>query len=152
MHVGELLPAGALITADENRINLSDFLGHPLVLYFYPKADTPGCTTEGKDFSELMPQFNELGVRVIGVSKDTPQKLRKFAEKQGLIVTLASDAEGNYTESFGAWGEKSLYGRTYMGIERCTFLFDSNGRLVREWRKVRVKGHALAVFAAAQSL
>lgn len=152
MDVGDILPAGVLMNADETPMKLSDFQGRPLVLYFYPKADTPGCTTEGKDFSELKPQFEKLGAHVVGVSKDKPSKLRKFAEKHDLEVALASDAEGSVTESFGAWGEKSLYGRTYMGIERCTFLFDSSGKLVQEWRKVRVKGHALAVLATAQSL
>ncbi|MFM6853838.1 MAG: peroxiredoxin [Sphingopyxis sp.] len=123
-----------------------------MVLYFYPKADTPGCTNEAKDFSDLMPEFDAIGTRVIGISKDSPKKLAKFAEKYALGVLLASDADGQVTETMGAWVEKSMYGRVYMGIERCTFLFGADGRLIRQWRKVKVKGHAADVLAAARAL
>ena len=149
--IGEKLPAGTLTAPDGTAINLADLAGRPLVLYFYPKADTPGCTTEAQDFSARIADFDAIGVRVIGVSRDTPAKLAKFADKYGLTVLLASD-EGAISDAFGTWGEKSMYGRTYMGMERASFLFDADGRLVEEWRKVKVKGHADAVLAAARAL
>lgn len=124
----------------------------PLVVYFYPKDDTPGCTSEAKDFSELMPQFHNLGARVVGISRDTIAKHATFAAKHALTIDLGSDEAGLACEVFGTWVEKSLYGRNYMGVERATFLFDSNRRLVREWRKVKVKGHAAIVLEAAQAL
>lgn len=149
--IGDKLPAGTLTAPDGTAINLADLAGRPLVLYFYPKADTPGCTTEAQDFSARIADFDAIGVRVIGVSRDTPAKLAKFADKYGLTVLLASD-EGAISDAFGTWGEKSMYGRTYMGMERASFLFDADGRLVEEWRKVKVKGHADAVLAAARAL
>ena len=149
--IGDKLPAGTLTAPDGTAINLADLAGRPLVLYFYPKADTPGCTTEAQDFSARIADFDAIGVRVIGISRDTPAKLAKFADKYGLTVLLASD-EGAISDAFGTWGEKSMYGRTYMGMERASFLFDADGRLVEEWRKVKVKGHADAVLAAARAL
>jgi peroxiredoxin Q/BCP len=127
-------------------------LSGPTVLYFYPKADTPGCTNEAKDFTALADAFTKAGVTVIGVSKDPVKKLDKFKAKYDLKVTLASDEETGVTEAFGVWVEKSMYGKTYMGIERATFLIDSTGIVRRVWRKVSVKGHAEAVLAAVQSL
>jgi peroxiredoxin Q/BCP len=124
----------------------------PLVVYFYPKDDTPGCTREAQDFSALSPDFAAAGVHVLGVSRDTVAKHAKFAAKHDLSVALASDLDGSVTEAFGVWGEKQLYGRTYMGIERATFLFGRDGRLVREWRKVKVPGHAAAVLEAARAV
>ena len=122
------------------------------VVYFYPKADTPGCTNEAKDFSEHADAFAAAGVTVIGVSKDPVKKLDRFKAKYDLKVVLASDEEAGVTEAWGVWVEKSMYGKTYMGIERATFLIDGAGVVRRVWRKVSVKGHAAEVLAAAQSL
>lgn len=146
------LPAGHLIASDGSAVDLADLAGKPVVIYFYPKADTPGCTTEAKDFSDLMPDFDAIGVRVIAVSKDSPKKLSKFRDKHDLGVILASDEGGDVTEGFGAWVEKSMYGKSYMGIDRSTFLFAADGTLARDWRKVKVKGHAAEVLAAARAL
>ena len=124
----------------------------PLVLYFYPKDDTSGCTREAIDFTALIDQFKAAGVAVVGVSKDSDKKHASFIAKHGLKVALVADTEGALCEAYGAWGEKSLYGRKYMGIERCTFLIDRSGKISRVWRKVKVAGHAEAVLAAAQAL
>lgn len=150
---GEALPNVTLKDAEGVDFALDHYKGKPLVVYFYPKADTPGCTNEAKDFTALADEYAAAGVPVIGISKDKPGKLKKFAEKYGLSVILASDEEqGAACEAFGTWVEKSLYGRKYMGIERATFLFDAEGRLVRSWPKVKVKGHAQEVLEAAQAL
>ncbi len=127
-------------------------LSGPTVLYFYPKADTPGCTNEAKDFTAHAEAFAKAGITVIGVSKDPVKKLDKFKAKYDLKVTLASDEETGVTEAYGVWVEKSMYGKSYMGIERATFLIDGSGVVRRVWRKVSVKGHAEAVLAAVQSL
>jgi peroxiredoxin Q/BCP len=127
-------------------------VGVPLVVYFYPKDDTSGCTREAQDFTALAADFAQAGVRVIGVSKDSLAAHGKFTAKHGLAVELTSDPDGVACEAFGVWGEKKLYGKTYMGIERATFLYDADGTLVREWRKVKVPGHAEAVLAAARDL
>lgn len=145
METGTPLPDVTVTLADGSPLILPSLAGTPTILYFYPKADTSGCTREAQDFSALT-----NGVRVIGVSKDPPAKLAKFAAKYGLTVELASDEGGAACEAFGVWGEKQLHGRTYMGVERATFLFGADGRLSREWRKVRVPGHAEAVLAAAR--
>ena len=137
--------------ADGASIRLRD-LPRPLVVYFYPKDDTPGCTREAQDFSALGDRFAAAGVTVVGVSRDTVEKHAKFAAKHALTVTLASDLDGSVTEGFGVWGEKQLYGRTYMGIERATFLFGVDGALVQAWRKVKVPGHAEAVLVVAEAL
>lgn len=149
--IGDTLPDGKLTLADGTPLSLRDRLGRPLVVYFYPKADTTGCTREAQDFSALADDFEQAGADVVAISRDTPAKLARFAEKHGLTVTLASDEDGSVCEAFGVWGEKQMYGRTYMGIERATFLFDANGRLIREWRKVKVAGHAADVLSAVQS-
>ena len=127
-------------------------LSGPTVLYFYPKADTPGCTNEAKDFTEHADAFAAAGVTVIGVSKDPVKKLDKFKAKYDLKVTFASDEETGVCEAYGTWVEKSMYGRTYMGIERATFLIDAAGTVRQVWRKVSVKGHAASVLAAAEAL
>lgn len=145
------LPDLTLTGADGAPVRLRD-LPRPLVLYFYPKDDTPGCTQEAADFSALGAAFAAAGVTVLGVSRDTVAKHGRFAAKHGLTVALASDLDGSVTEAFGVWGERQMYGRTYMGIERATFLFDAAGKLAREWRKVKVKGHAAAVLEAAEAL
>ena len=152
LNEGDLIPSSTLTLSDGTGVDLATLTGAPLVVYFYPKADTPGCTNEAKDFSALITDFDALGAKVIGVSKDKPAKLAKFAEKYGLGVLLASDAEGTVIEDWGVWVEKSMYGKKYMGIERATFLFDSAGRLVRVWHNVKVKGHAEEVLAAARAL
>ncbi len=135
----------------DRRVKLADFAGKTLVLYFYPKDDTAGCTKEAQDFTALAPDFAKAGVTVIGVSKDTVAKHRKFAAKYDLAVTLASDPEGEVIERYGSWVEKSLYGRKYMGIDRSTFLI-RDGKLVKAWRKVKVPGHAQQVLDAARGL
>lgn len=127
-------------------------LSGPTVLYFYPKADTPGCTNEAKDFTAHADAFAASRVIVIGVSKDPVKKLDKLKAKYDLEVTLASDEETGVCEGYGVWVEKSMYGKTYMGIERATFLIDGSGVVRRVWRKVSVKGHAEEVLAAVQAL
>ena len=149
---GDMLPDATLIGADGAPLKLSDYRGHPLVVYFYPKADTPGCTTEAIDFTGLIDSFGSLGVPVIAISQDPIKKLNRFAEKHGLAVTLASDDDGSVCEAFGTWVEKSLYGRKYMGIARATFLADSEGMIVKAWPAVKVKGHAAAVLDAARKM
>jgi peroxiredoxin Q/BCP len=152
LDVGDAVPQVGLQDADGVDFTLARYQGKPLVVYFYPKADTPGCTNEAKDFTELGPDFAALGIPVVGISKDKPAKLKKFADKYGLTVTLASDEPGAMCEAFGTWVEKSLYGRKYMGIERATFLVGSDGKILRVWPKVKVKGHAAEVLEAAKAL
>ncbi len=151
MQQGDAIPAVTVTTANDEKLALGDLSG-PLVVYFYPKDDTSGCTREAQDFTALAGQFAGAGVRVIGISKDSPAKHRKFAEKHALAVELVSDEEGGACEAFGVWGEKKLYGKTYMGIERATFLFGRDGKLAQSWRKVKVPGHAEAVLEAARAL
>ena len=149
---GDILPEVALTGADGAALLPSAFRGKPLVLFFYPKDDTPGCTTENKDFSALAGEFAKAGVALLGVSKDPPAKHAKFTAKYGLVAPLASDAEtGGLSDALGIWVEKSMYGRQYMGMERTTYLVDAAGRIARVWRKVKVKGHADEVLAAAQN-
>ena len=146
------LPDLTLTGTDGTALPLASFRGAPLVLYFYPKDDTSGCTREAQDFSALAADFAGSGVRVLGVSKDSPESHAKFTGKYDLAVPLATDADGVVLEAFGAWVEKSMYGRKYMGVDRSTFLFDADGALVREWRKVKVPGHAAQVLTEAQAL
>ncbi|WP_298289234.1 peroxiredoxin [Novosphingobium sp.] len=151
--VGEAFPDIAMETPDGGSVKASDFAGKPLVVFFYPKDDTPGCTTENKDFSSLYADFQAAGVAVIGVSKDPPKKHVKFAEKHGLTAPLASDAEtGGVSDALGIWTEKSMYGKTYMGMERTTYLIGADGKIAQIWNKVKVKGHADEVLAAAKAL
>ena len=152
METGATLPDVTVTLADGTPLPLVTLNGAPAVIYFYPKADTPGCTREAQDFSALGDDFVAAGVSVVGVSKDTPAALARFAGKRALTVRLASDESGAASEAFDVWGEKSMYGRTYMGVERATFLFDAAGTLQRAWRKVRVAGHAQEVLAAAREL
>ena len=149
---GRPAPAFDMATADGGRVSSAALSGKPYVLYFYPKADTPGCTSEGQDFSALAGEFAAAGVPVIGVSRDPVKKLDRFKAKYDLKVVLASDEPGEVTEAFGVWVEKSLYGRTYMGVERATFLVDGAGVVRRVWRKVKVKGHAAEVLEAVRAL
>ncbi len=151
--VGDPLPDLPLESPEGGTIRPADFAGRPLVAFFYPKDDTPGCTTENRDFSALKPEFDAAGVALLGISKDPPAKHRKFAAKHELTVPLASDAaENGLADALGIWGEKSMYGRTYMGMERATYLVDADGRIARVWRKVKVPGHAAEVLAAAKAL
>jgi peroxiredoxin Q/BCP len=145
---GDKAPDFELETA-EGPVRLADFAGKTLVLYFYPKDDTSGCTREAQDFTGLAGDFAKAGVAVIGVSKDSVEKHKKFTAKYDLGVRLASDPEGAVIERYGSWVEKSLYGRKYMGIDRSTFLI-KDGAVRRIWRKVKVPGHAQAVLEAAQ--
>ncbi|NML09039.1 thioredoxin-dependent thiol peroxidase [Sphingobium sp. AR-3-1] len=149
---GESVPAVTLTDADGVDFALDVYQGKPLVVYFYPKADTPGCTNQAKDFTALADDFAAAGVPIVGISKDKPAKLKKFADKYGLRVILASDESGAACEAFGTWVEKSLYGRKYMGIERATFLIGADGAILRVWPKVKVKGHAAEVLEAVQGL
>ena len=149
---GSKAPAFDMATADGGRVSLDALKGRNVVLYFYPKADTPGCTTESQDFSALIADFEQIGTTVIGVSRDPVKKLDRFKAKHDLKVVLASDEPEDVTEAFGVWVEKTLYGRAYMGIERATFLIDGTGVVRRVWRKVSVKNHAAEVLAASRSL
>ena len=150
---GDTLPDIALTTLDGGSIRPSDFAGAKLVLFFYPKDDTPGCTTEAKDFTALAGEFADAGVALLGISKDSPEKHAKFIAKHGLGVPLASDAaEGGLSDALGIWAEKVNYGRTYMGMVRTTLLVGADGRIARVWDKVKVKGHADEVLAAARTL
>lgn len=150
--VGDLAPDVTLTTPDGGALPLSTLRGRPLVLYFYPKDDTSGCTREAQDFSAAKAAFDLAGAAVIGVSKNTPAEHGKFTAKHGLTVSLATDADGSVCDAFGVWGEKNLYGRKYMGIERATFLIDAEGRIAQAWRKVKVPGHIDQVLAAAEAL
>ncbi|MDT0506768.1 peroxiredoxin [Novosphingobium sp. MMS21-SN21R] len=151
--VGDAFPDIAMTAPDGSTTKASDFTGKKLVVFFYPKDDTPGCTTENKDFSALYADFEAAGIAVLGVSKDPPKKHQKFAEKHALTAPLASDAEtGGLSDALGIWTEKSMYGRTYMGMERTTYLVGPDSKIVRVWNKVKVKGHADEVLAAAKAL
>lgn len=151
MTEGDAIPAVTLTAPDGTPVALAA-LPRPLVVYFYPKDDTSGCTGEAQDFSALGDDFAAAGCTVLGVSKDPPARHVTFAAKHGLRVALASDEDGSACDAFGVWGEKTLYGRKYMGIERATFLFGGDGRLATAWRKVRVPGHAQAVLDAVRAL
>jgi len=151
--VGDQMPDLALTSPDGSTVKPSDFRGRKLVLFFYPKDDTPGCTTENIDFSALKSEFEAAGVALLGVSKDPPAKHAKFTAKHALTAPLASDAETDgLSDALGIWTLKSMYGRSYMGMERTTYLVDEAGRIARVWRKVKVKGHAAEVLEAAQAI
>jgi len=152
LNVGDAAPDFDLPTDGGGQAKLSDFKGRKLVLYFYPKDDTTGCTSEANGFSELAAEFAKAGATVIGVSKDSVKSHDKFKAKYGLDFTLASDVEGKVVEAYGSWVEKSMYGRKYMGIDRSTFLIDKAGVIRRVWRKVKVTGHVAEVLAEAQAL
>ncbi len=151
LDIGSPAPAFTLETPD-GPVSLSDFAGKKLVLYFYPKDDTSGCTAEAIQFSSLADDFRNAGATVLGVSKDSVASHRKFAAKHNLTVKLAADPEGGTVEAYGAWVEKSMYGKKYMGIERTTFLIDKHGVIRGVWPKVKIDGHVDAVLAAAQTL
>ncbi|THD84204.1 peroxiredoxin [Aliigemmobacter aestuarii] len=149
---GDLAPDFTLPRDGGGDITLSAHRPGKVVLYFYPKDDTPGCTTEALDFTARAADFAAAGTTVIGISKDSVKAHDKFCKKHGLGIALASDEAGHTCEDYGVWVEKSMYGKTYMGIDRSTFLIDGEGRIARIWRKVSVKGHADEVLEAARAL
>ena len=133
-------------------VSLTDFAGKKVVLYFYPKDDTPGCTKEGIEFSALVDEFDAAGIVVLGVSRDPVKKHDKFRDKHDLKIALLSDEAGTITEDYGVWVEKSMYGKKYMGIERATFLINADGTIAEVWRKVKVPNHAALVLEKAKAL
>lgn len=149
---GKKAPDFELPDADGKTVRLSKLKGAPVVVYFYPKDDTSGCTAEAKGFTCLIDKFRKAGAEVIGISPDSPEKHRKFREKYDLGVRLLADEERKAAEAYGVWVEKSMYGRRYMGVERSTFLIDEKGKVARSWRKVKVPGHAEEVLDAVQAL
>ena len=150
---GNAAPACSLALTGNKNVDLANYKGKKnVVIYFYPKDDTPGCTTEAKDFAELSPQFEKADTVIIGISKDPMKSHDKFREKYNLPFALASDEAGSTIEAFGAWGEKSMYGKKYMGIVRSTFLIDKSGKVAKSWPKVSVTGHAAEVLKEAKKL
>ena len=149
---GDKAPQFDLPMESGETLALLSLEGKPVVLYFYPKDDTSGCTAEAKDFSRLAPDFRKIGTAVIGVSPDSVASHQKFRKKYDLAVRLAADADKAVATAYGVWVGKSMYGRKYMGVERSTFLIDKKGRIAKSWRKVKVRGHAEEVLAAVRSL
>jgi peroxiredoxin Q/BCP len=149
VEVGAAAPEFRLPIDDGGELRLSDLRGRKVVLYFYPKDDTSGCTMEAKDFTRLAPEFRARGIAVVGVSPDSAASHRKFKDKYELDLILAADDAKKVVQDYGVWAEKSMYGRKYMGVERTTFLIDGDGRIARVWPKVKVAGHAEEVLAAA---
>ena len=145
---GGKAPDITVTASDGTSINLAS-PGQPLVLYFYPKDDTSGCTREAQDFTARAPEFAKAGVKVVGVSRDPMKSHEKFIGKYSLAVPLVSDEDGSISNAFGTWVQKSMYGRKYMGMERATYLIGPDGRILREWRKVKVPNHAQEVLSAA---
>ena len=152
LEVGSKAPPFKLQRDGGSTVSLADFKGKALVIYFYPRADTPGCTRESIDFSRLNAQFQKAGVAVLGVSADPVAAQDKFKTKHDLTIPLLSDETHKMLEAYGAWGKKSMYGKTFMGIVRMTLLIGPDGRIARIWPKVKVDGHAAEVLKAAQAL
>ena len=152
LEIGDAAPDFTMPASGGRTVSLATLRGKPFVLYFYPKADTPGCTKQACAFQEALPQFGKIGAEVIGVSKDKMKPIEKFAEKFGLSFPLASDHETQVAEAYGVWVEKSMYGKKYMGLERATFLVDATGKIARIWPKVKIEGHAADVSAAIAAL
>ena len=148
---GDKAAAITVTASDGGRVDLAS-PGQPLVLYFYPKDDTSGCTLEAQNFTQLAPDFKAAGVKVIGVSRDPMKSHEKFIGKYSLAVPLVSDEDGRISDAFGTWVEKSMYGRKYMGMERATYLIGADGRVLKAWRKVKVPNHAREVLTAAREL
>lgn len=149
---GDPIPSFELPLDDGGMFRTADHAGKPLAIFFYPKDDTSGCTTEALDFTALAPSFAEIGTALVGISPDSAKSHAKFKQKHSLGVRLAADPERTAIEAFGVWKEKSMYGRSYMGVERSTFLIGPDGRIVRAWRKASVPGHAAEVLDAARGL
>lgn len=145
VEVGKEAPDFCLLDENGQKVCLSDFKGKWVVLYFYPKDNTPGCTKEAENFSELLPEFEKLGAVVIGVSPDSVESHKKFKEKRGLKVKLLSDESREVLKAYGVWQKKKMYGREYMGVVRTTYLIDPEGKVTHIWKRVKVKGHAEAV-------
>lgn len=152
VNIGDKAPVFSLPGNGGATLTLADFSNKKVVLFFYPKASTSGCTIEAKDFSRLKDEFEKAGAVVIGLSPDPVKTLDKFVDKSELSVSLASDTEKTLLEAYGVWVEKSMYGRKYMGVERSTFLIDGKGHIAKVWRKVSVSGHADEVLAAVRAL
>lgn len=152
LETGQPAPQFTLPRDGGSILTLSDFAGKPVVLYFYPKDDTTGCTAQAIDFTQLKPQFEKAGAVVIGVSPDSAKKHDKFKAKYQIGIDLVADEERKALEAYGVWAEKSMYGRKYMGVERSTFLIGSDGKIARIWRKVKVPGHAAEVLEAVKAL
>ena len=150
--VGAKAPDFNLPGDSAEMLSLAQLVGEKIVLYFYPKDDTSGCTQEAIDFNGMKAQFSKAGARIIGVSPDAPKSHDKFRAKHGLEFTLLSDESKTMLEAYGVWAEKSMYGRKYMGVERTTYLIDANGKIAKIWSKVKVPGHAQEVLEAAQNL
>jgi len=148
---GDAAPDFQMPASGGRTVSLGGYKGKPFILYFYPKADTPGCTKEACAFQEAMPKLEEIGLDVVGVSPDKLKPIEKFAAKYGLTFPLASDEDHAVAERFGTWVEKSMYGRKYMGMERSTFLIGADGKVLKAWRKVSVTGHAEDVMTAARA-
>ncbi|MBS0250737.1 MAG: thioredoxin-dependent thiol peroxidase [Proteobacteria bacterium] len=149
---GKKAPDFTLPDDTGEKVRLSKLKGHPVVVYFYPKDDTSGCTQEAKDFTCLADDFAAAGAELVGISPDSPTKHQKFKTKHELSIRLLADEDKEVAQAYGVWVEKSMYGRKYMGIERSTFLIDRNGKVVKSWRKVKVPGHAEDVLAAVRAL
>lgn len=149
---GDIAPSFTLPTNGGGEFSIPDPTGRMVVLYFYPKDSTPGCTIEAIDFSTLKPSFDALGATIVGVSKDSIKRHENFVAKQNLTIPLGSDENGEVLEKYGVWKEKKNYGRVYMGIERSTFLIDETGKILHIWRKVRVKNHAQTVLEMVQDM
>ncbi len=149
---GDTAPEFALPRDGGDTLSLSDMAGRAVVLYFYPRDDTPGCTTEARDFTAMADEFATAGATVVGVSKDTVAKHEKFRDKHGLGIALISDAQGDLCERYGTWVEKNMYGKKSFGVERATFLIDAHGKIAQVWSKVKVPGHAASVLQAVKAL
>jgi len=152
LEAGSPAPDFTLPRDGGGQVSLDDFRGRKLVLYFYPRADTPGCTKEAVAFSQVAPEFAKANTAILGVSADAVKALDAFKRKYDLSIALAADEQNNVLEAYGVWGEKSMYGKTFMGISRVTFLIDANGRIARIWPRVKVEGHADEVLTAARAL
>ncbi len=150
--ISEQAPDFTLPVTGGGEVTLSDLRGKPVVLFFYPRDDTPGCTTESIGFSANLSDFEAAGAKVFGISRDTMAKHDKFTAKHDLTVPLLSDENGEMTEAYGVWVEKNMYGKKYMGIERETYLIGADGKIAQVWRKVKVPGHVEAVLEAARAL
>lgn len=152
LEIGNDAPDFTVPTNNDGTFSLSAQKGTPVVLYFYPKDDTSGCTKEAIAFTEALPEFQAAGAKIVGISPDSPAKHDKFVAKHDLKVILGADEDKRVCEAYGVWVEKSMYGRKYMGVERSTFLVDANGKIAQAWRKVKVPGHAEKVLEAVKAL
>jgi peroxiredoxin Q/BCP len=151
LNEGDEAPDFALPDASGKTVRLSDLKGHFVVVYFYPKDDTTGCTKEAINFTELKPEFEKLNAIILGISPDSPKSHAKFCEKHTLAITLLADEEKSAIEAYGVWAKKKMYGRSYMGVDRSTFLIGTDGKILRIWRGVKVTGHAAEVLKAIKS-